>query len=211
MSYVTKSPWLIHYDGSSCNGCDIEVLACLTPMYDVERFGIINTGNPKHADVFLITGSINEQNLPVVRQIYDQMPEPKIVVAVGICATSGGVFKECYNVMGGVDQAIPVDVYVPGCAARPEAIIDGVVKGLGVLAEKKEKMPKGKVAEKTAEIAEEIKEVDQAIEVKYYGDTVEDIDEKIEEGRVDEVGEVPHFGKNADKAKTEKKDDKEDA
>jgi ech hydrogenase subunit C len=142
MSYVTKSPWVIHYDGSSCNGCDIEVLACLTPMYDVERFGIINTGNPKHADVFLVTGSINEQNISVVRQIYEQMPEPKVVVAVGICATSGGVFRECYNVKGGVDSVIPVDVYVPGCAARPEAIIDGVVKGLGVLAEKKANMNK---------------------------------------------------------------------
>lgn len=133
---ITKSPWVIHYDGSSCNGCDIEVLACLTPMYDVERFGIINTGNPKHADVFLVTGSVNEQNIPVVKQIYDQMPAPKVVVAVGVCATSGGIFRDCYNVVGGVDQVIPVDVYVPGCAARPEAIIDGVVKGLGVLAEK---------------------------------------------------------------------------
>ncbi len=142
MSYVTKSPWIIHYDGSSCNGCDIEVLACLTPTYDVERFGIINTGNPKHADIFLITGSVNEQSINVVKQIYDQMPEPKVVVAVGICATSGGIFRECYNVLGGVDMAIPVDVYVPGCAARPEAIIDGVVKGLGILAEKRAAMDK---------------------------------------------------------------------
>ena len=140
---ITKSPWVIHYDGSSCNGCDIEVLACLTPMYDVERFGIINTGNPKHADVFLITGAVNEQNIPVVKQIYDQMPNPKIVVAVGVCASSGGIFKECYNIVGGVDQVIPVDVYVPGCAARPEAIIDGVVKGLGVLAEKQAALKNG--------------------------------------------------------------------
>jgi len=140
MSYVTKSPWIIHYDGSSCNGCDIEVLACLTPMYDVERFGLINTGNPKHADIFLVTGSVNEQNKGVVQQIYEQMPDPKVVVAVGICANTGGIFRECYNIMGGVDNVIPVDVYVPGCAARPEAIIDGVVKGLGVLAEKRMKM-----------------------------------------------------------------------
>ena len=140
MSYVTKSPWIIHYDGSSCNGCDIEVLACLTPMYDVERFGIINTGNPKHADVFLVTGSVNEQNKEVVKQIYEQMPEPKAVVAIGICACTGGVFSDCYNVMGGVDAVIPVDCYVPGCAARPEAIIDGVVAGLGVLAAKRAAM-----------------------------------------------------------------------
>lgn len=136
MSFLKKSPWIIHYDGSSCNGCDIEVLACLTPLYDIERFGIINTGNPKHADVFLITGSINEQNKDVVLNIYNQMPDPKVVAAIGICATSGGIFRECYNVKGGVDSIIPVDIYIPGCAARPEAIIDGVVAALGVLEQK---------------------------------------------------------------------------
>jgi ech hydrogenase subunit C len=136
MSFFKKSPWVIHYDGSSCNGCDIEVLACLTPVYDIERFGIVNTGNPKHADVFLITGTINEQNIEVVRNIYNQMPNPKVVAAIGICATSGGIFRECYNVRGGVDTAIPVDIYIPGCAVRPEAIIDGVVAALGVLEQK---------------------------------------------------------------------------
>ncbi|MEG0874527.1 MAG: NADH-quinone oxidoreductase subunit B family protein [Clostridiales bacterium] len=143
MSSVIKSPWVIHYDASSCNGCDIEVLACLTPMYDAERFGIINTGNPKHADVFLVTGGVNEQNKNVVKQIYEQMPEPKVVVAIGICAATGGIFQECYNILGGVDTVIPVDVYVPGCAARPEAIIDGIVQGLGVLAEKSANLKKG--------------------------------------------------------------------
>ena len=146
MAFLKKSPWIVHYDASSCNGCDIEVLACLTPMYDVERFGVINTGNPKHADIFLVTGSVNEQNKSVIKNIYNQMPEPKVVVAVGICACSGGVFAECYNVSGGTDKLIPVDVYVQGCAARPEAIIDGVVKGLGVLEEKRTKM----IAEKKA-------------------------------------------------------------
>lgn len=144
MSKIIKSPWILHYDGSSCNGCDIEVLACLTPMYDVERFGIINAGNPKHADILLITGGVNEQNLKTVQQLYEQMPEPKVVVAIGACAATGGIFAECYNIIGGVNKAIPVDVYVPGCAARPEAIIDGVVKGLGVLQEKHEQMKKGK-------------------------------------------------------------------
>lgn len=137
MSFLKKSPWIIHYDGSSCNGCDIEVLACLTPIYDVERFGVINTGNPKHADILLITGCVNEQNKPVIQQIYDQMPNPKVVVAIGICATSGGIFAECYNVYGGINSVLPVDVYVPGCAARPESIIDGVVKALGVLEDKR--------------------------------------------------------------------------
>lgn len=142
MLKVSKSPWLLHYDGSSCNGCDIEVLACLTPVYDVERFGVINTGNPKHADIFLITGGINAQNEPVVKQIYSQMPNPKVVVAVGICACNGGIFKDCYNIHGGVDTAIPVDIYVPGCAARPEAIMDGVVKAVALLDEKRDQMRK---------------------------------------------------------------------
>ncbi|MDR1070500.1 MAG: NADH-quinone oxidoreductase subunit NuoB [Gracilibacteraceae bacterium] len=144
MSFLPKSPWLVHYDASSCNGCDIEVLACLTPVYDVERFGVLNIGNPKHADIFVVTGSVNEQNKAVIKNIYDQMAEPKVVVAIGACAASGGVFRECYNVSGGVDTVIPVDVYVPGCAARPEAIIDGVVLGLGVLEAKYGE--KGKVA-----------------------------------------------------------------
>lgn len=143
MVNVSKSPWLLHYDGSSCNGCDIEVLACLTPVYDIERFGIINTGNPKHADIFLITGGINAQNAPVVQQIYQQMPNPKVVLAVGICACSGGVFKECYNIIGGADTVIPVDIYVPGCAARPEAIIDGVVKAIALLDQKSAMPDKG--------------------------------------------------------------------
>ena len=140
MSGFTKSPWIIHYDASSCNGCDIEVLACLTPIFDVERLGVVNTGNPKHADIFLVTGAVNEQSKAVIRNIYHQLPEPKVVVAVGICAASGGIFAECYNISGGVDSVIPVDVYVPGCAARPEAIIDGVVQALGVLEKKQKEM-----------------------------------------------------------------------
>jgi ech hydrogenase subunit C len=105
-------------------------------MYDVERLGVVNTGNPKHADMFLITGAVNEQCAQVIKNIYHQLPEPKVVIAVGACASTGGIFRDCYNISGGVDAVIPVDVYVPGCAARPEAIIDGVVKGLSVLAEK---------------------------------------------------------------------------
>ena len=140
MSSFSKSPWIIHYDASSCNGCDIETLACLTPIYDVERLGVINTGNPKHADIFVVTGAVNEQSKAVICNIYHQLPEPKVVVAVGACALSGGIFSECYNISGGVDSVIPVDVYVPGCAARPEAIIDGVVQALGVLEKKRKEM-----------------------------------------------------------------------
>lgn len=128
MANVKRSPWILHYDGSSCNGCDIEVLASMTPVYDAERFGVENTGDPMQADIFLITGGINSQNASVVKQLYDQMPRPKVVVAVGICACTGGVFKDAYNILGGADTVIPVDIYVPGCAARPQSIIDGIIR-----------------------------------------------------------------------------------
>ena len=136
MSSFKRSPWVFHYNASSCNGCDLELVAALTPMYDPERFGVINTGNPKHADILLITGSMNVRNVPVVRNLYNQMPSPKVVVAVGICATSGCVFAEAYNVLGGVDKVLPVDVYVMGCAVRPEALLDGILQAAQVLDEK---------------------------------------------------------------------------
>lgn len=125
-----KSPWLLHFDCGSCNGCDIEVLACLTPVYDIERFGIINVGNPMHADILLATGTVNPRNAKVLANLYEQMPAPKVVVAIGACGLTGGIFRDAYNVVGGIDKVIPVDVYVPGCPAKPEAIIDGVVMAL---------------------------------------------------------------------------------
>jgi len=137
MAFIKRSPWIIHYDGSSCNGCDIEVLACLTPMYDIERFGAVNMGNPKHSDIFLITGSVNTQNREVIRIIYEQMGDPKVVVALGACGGSGGIFRECYNTLGGVETVIPVDLFIPGCPPRPEAIIDGVVAAVALLEKKK--------------------------------------------------------------------------
>ncbi|MBQ7256909.1 MAG: NADH-quinone oxidoreductase subunit B family protein [Abditibacteriota bacterium] len=135
-----KSPWIIHFDCNSCNGCDIEILACLTPLYDVERFGVINVGNPKHADILIVSGAVNQKNQRVLKNIYNEIPEPKAVIAIGACGCTGGIFRECYNVMGGIDTVIPVDVYVPGCSPKPEAIIDGVVKALGKLEEKRKKM-----------------------------------------------------------------------
>jgi ech hydrogenase subunit C len=131
-----KSPWFLHFDCGSCNGCDIETLACLTPRYDVERFGAVNIGNPKHADVLLVTGTVNPRNRLVLRQIFDQMPSPKAVVAVGACSLSGGVFRGAYNVVGGVHEVIPVDVSVPGCPPRPEAIIDGLLEAMAAMAAK---------------------------------------------------------------------------
>jgi NADH-quinone oxidoreductase B subunit len=130
-----NSPWAIHFNSGSCNGCDIEILATVTPRYDLERLGVKLQGSPRHADVLICTGPVTRQSRKRLRRIYEQMPEPKFVVAVGSCALSGGVFQGCYNCEGGIDQVIPVDAYVPGCPPRPEAIIDGVVKLLASLQE----------------------------------------------------------------------------
>ena len=128
-----KSPWIIHFNTGACNACDIEIVASLTPRFDLERFGIQLKGTPRHADVLVCSGPVTRQIRDRLVRIYEQMPEPKFVIAVGTCACSGGVFQGCYNVMGGIDEAIPVDLFIPGCPARPEAIIDGVVKLLGTL------------------------------------------------------------------------------
>jgi NADH-quinone oxidoreductase B subunit len=123
-----NSPWAIHFNSGSCNGCDIEILATLTPRFDLERIGVKLQGSPRHADILLCTGPVTRQARERLLRVYEQMPNPKFVVAVGSCSISGGVFQGCYNVMGGVDEVIPVNAYIPGCAPRPEAIIDGLVK-----------------------------------------------------------------------------------
>lgn len=122
-----NSIWAVHFNSGSCNGCDIEILATLTPRYDVERFGIKLQGSPRHADVLLVTGPVTRQARERLLRTYQQMPEPKFVVSVGSCSISGGVFEGCYSVGGSVDEVIPVDVYIPGCPPRPEAVIDGIV------------------------------------------------------------------------------------
>jgi NADH-quinone oxidoreductase B subunit len=128
-----KSPWIIHFNTGACNACDIEILASLTPRYDLERFGILLKGTPRHADVLVCSGPVTLQTKDRLIRIYEQMAEPKFVVAVGTCACSGGAFQGCYCVRGGIDSVIPVSAYIPGCPVRPEAIIDGVVKLLGSL------------------------------------------------------------------------------
>lgn len=135
-NYREKSPWILHYNAGSCNGCDIEILACLSPKYDLERFGVVNTGNPKQSDIFLVTGPVTYRSRERIIELYTQIPEPKVVVAVGSCACTGGVFRGMYNVEDGIDRYIPVDIYIPGCATSPELIIDGVVKGLEILKNK---------------------------------------------------------------------------
>jgi NADH-quinone oxidoreductase B subunit len=124
----TSSPWVLHFNSGSCNGCDIEILATLTPRYDLERLGVKLEASPRQADILLCTGPVTRQARERLLRIYEQMPEPKYVVAIGSCAISGGVFQGCYNVMDGIDKVIPVNAYIPGCPPRPEAVIDGLVK-----------------------------------------------------------------------------------
>jgi NADH-quinone oxidoreductase B subunit len=126
-----RSPWLFHVNACSCNGCDIEVVAALTPKYDAERFGAVLMPSPRHADVLVATGVASPQIKDRLIRIYQQIPEPKYVLAVGACACGGGVFKGCYNAGQGIDNVLPVDMFVPGCPPRPEAILYGIVKLLG--------------------------------------------------------------------------------
>lgn len=125
-----KSPWLLHFDTGGCNGCSIEVVATLIPRHDIERFGMQVRGSPRHADILVVTGPITKQAKDRIIRIYEQMPEPKMVVAIGSCPASGCVFYDCYNVVGPLDKFIPVNAYVPGCPPKPEAIIFALVKAL---------------------------------------------------------------------------------
>lgn len=130
-----KSPWILHFNTGACNACDIEIIAALTPRYDLERFGVLLKASPRQADILVCSGPVTRQIACRLKRIYEQMPEPKFVIAVGTCACSGGVFNGCYNVSGGINSVIPVSAYIPGCPASPKAIIDGAVKLLASLKE----------------------------------------------------------------------------
>ena len=126
--FTRYSPWLVHFNTGACNGCDIEVLAALTPLYDPERFGVKLAPSIRHGDILIVTGALTKKSAERLKRLYDQMPSPKFVIAVGACAIDGGVFQKSYSVLKGADKVVPVDVYVPGCPPRPEAILDAIVK-----------------------------------------------------------------------------------
>jgi Ni,Fe-hydrogenase III small subunit/formate hydrogenlyase subunit 6/NADH:ubiquinone oxidoreductase subunit I len=120
-------------DAGSCNGCELEIAATTNPLYDLERFGIHFVASPRHADVLLVTGPVTRNMEIALRRTYDAAPEPRIVVAVGACGCSGGIFSEgTYASIGGVDRVVPVDVYIPGCPPRPQAILNGLLVAMGV-------------------------------------------------------------------------------
>jgi len=124
----TKSIWVFHISNGSCNNCDIEILDCFTPRFDIERFGIQLVGSARHADALLITGAMNKKSIPRMKKVYAQVPKPCVVVACGICALSQHMFRFSYNVGEPLDKILPVDVYIPGCPPKPEAIIAGIAK-----------------------------------------------------------------------------------
>ena len=121
-----RSPWILFMNTGACNACDIEVVAALTPRFDLERFGVLLKGSPRHADILIVTGPVTRQVRDRLIRIYNQMPEPKFVVAAGTCAVSGAPFWNCYNVYEGLDKVIPVDAYISGCPVKPEAVIQAV-------------------------------------------------------------------------------------
>lgn len=125
---LSRSIWVFHFASAPCNNCDIEILDVLTPRFDVERFGILLVGSIRHADAMLVTGMITRKGAIRLKELYQGAPKPLAVIAFGSCASSQGIFKDSYNRVVPVDEIVPVDAYIPGCPARPEAIIDGIVK-----------------------------------------------------------------------------------
>ena len=132
-----KSPWIYRINAGSCNGCDIEIAPCFCPRYDAEQIGAVVQGSPKHADILLITGTMTLRARDAVRNVYEQMPEPKAVVAIGSCPATGNIFAGSPTILDGVASIVPIDVYVPGCPPRPQAIIRGIQQAAQLLAEGK--------------------------------------------------------------------------
>ncbi|HET6413074.1 MAG TPA: NADH-quinone oxidoreductase subunit NuoB [Anaeromyxobacter sp.] len=136
-----RSPWLFHMNAGSCNGCDIELIACITPRYDVEQFGIRLEASPRHADILCVSGPVTRNTVEAIRTVYSQVCAPKAVVAIGSCPASTNVFTGSPTIEGPLSRHLPVDVFVPGCPPRPDAIIEGVARAVQILAERAEAKP----------------------------------------------------------------------
>jgi Ni,Fe-hydrogenase III small subunit len=128
-----RSLHIRHLDSGSCNACDWEMTALLNSVYDVQRLGIDFVASPRHADLLLVTGVMTRNLEQAARMTYEAMPEPRLVVAMGACAVGGGVFAQTYAAAGGAEAVLPVDVFIPGCPPRPEAIIQGLLIAVGKL------------------------------------------------------------------------------
>ncbi len=152
-----KSPWITIFNSGGCNACDIEILACLIPRFDVERFGILAKGSPRHADILIITGPATLKQASRLRRVWEQMPEPKYVIAIGACGAEGGAYHGLYHVMDRMESVIPVDVYVAGCPPRPDEVINAVVTCLGLLVEDITHGGKEWRQKKSVEIPENVK------------------------------------------------------
>jgi membrane-bound hydrogenase subunit mbhJ len=123
-------------NSGSCNGCDIEIVAALSPRYDAEQLGVRLEGSPRHADILCVTGPVTRRAVRAVKTVYDQVLGPKAVVAIGSCPATTNVFIDSRTLDGPLDKHLPVDVFVPGCPPRPDAIIQGVAKAAEILAER---------------------------------------------------------------------------
>jgi membrane-bound hydrogenase subunit mbhJ len=134
---LEKSPWLLHVNTGSCNGCDIELVSVITPRFDAERLGFKIAGTPKHADIVVVSGPITAQSRDRLIRTLAQVPDPKVVVSLGSCPVSGNVFKGSYSIDGPLDKYCHIDVSVAGCPPRPEAIIDGLAKAVEILKQKR--------------------------------------------------------------------------
>ena len=135
-------------DAGSCNGCEIEVNGLTGPVYDMERFGMHFVASPRHADLLLVTGPVTRNMEIPLRRTYEATPAPKIVVALGDCAGTCGVFAGSYAVVGPVHQVIPVDISIPGCPPEPAEILRGILHGLDRFSERKD-LPSGPAAART--------------------------------------------------------------
>lgn len=149
---IKRSAYVYRVDCGGCNGCEIEIFAALTPIFDAERFGIKVVPSPRHADILLFTGAVTRSmRMPALRA-WESAPDPKICISYGACGNSGGIFHDLYCVWGGTDKIVPVDVYIPGCPPTPAATLYGFAMALGLLEQKIHARQPGEQDDQPAEL-----------------------------------------------------------